>query len=636
MNESADLLRMLARIRRRARALAAIEGAVAGLAGVLSVATLAGATTRARGGAVHWREALPAAGVAAIVGACVAAARRIAPVRCARWLDAAIERGGSRAHDRVLSALTFVEGGGARPAFIQAAIADAVTRAQSFGPSVVRPARRPAALPVLAVASVALLVVGAWPARAPAARYVTRTSAPPEPTSKLRVTADALEPEREELRALGDAGDASGDVELQAAAREARVTLDALSDGTLGRGDALDRLTALATRAREAAEESSDERAALRAAGKALEATAATRALGRALASDEAGETARALRDLAARVASSDEARTDAARAFGSASSATTAEGNDAMGEKTGDERRHLARDHAPASANASSATTGAGADAIDSSNVCGVISTTPRTPAAATRRPALRSCAIERATSRGSRERRRERQRGSGLETTVEHLRERLRRGDLDRASRDPSERRFARAADGTDKGKKGDGQPREAIVDRGGGPSADEPGGEPSMATADGDQNGENGQNSDDDVFSPEPKASGHATGDNSKDEGRRGATSAGNGENGTLAEDQGYGHGNGGDPLGRGAMAPTRGRAREAEVHVHDGAGPTRSEVIEASARRGFAARDYVRVFDDYQPVVEESLATGAVPEGRRYVVRRYFQLIRPRAH
>jgi len=29
-----------------------------------------------------------------------------------------------------------------------------------------------------------------------------------------------------------------------------------------------------------------------------------------------------------------------------------------------------------------------------------------------------------------------------------------------------------------------------------------------------------------------------------------------------------------------------------------------------------------------------VVEESLESGAVPEGRRYVVRRYFQLIRPR--
>jgi hypothetical protein len=622
VNESADLLRMLARIRRRARALAAIEGAVAGAAGVLSLATIASAIVRARGGAVPWRDALAAAGVAAAVGACVGAARRIAPGRCARWLDAAIERGGSRAHDRVLSALTFVEARGARTAFIEAAIADAVARAQACGPSVVRPARRPAALPALAVASLALVVVGAWPARAPAARHVARTPAPPAPT--LRVTADALDAEREELRALADAADVSGDVELRAAAREARVALDALSDGTLGRGDALDRLTALATRAREAAEEASDAQAALRAAGKTLEATAATRSLGRALASDDAGATARALRDLAARAASSEEARADAARAFGAASSATTAAGNDAVGEKAGDERRHLARDREPASATTSTPTAGAGAEGRQLERLRRDLDQAARAcrDDAATCAAQLRDQTndVPRLAREATRAPARQR-----LETTVEHLRERLRRGDLDRATRDPSERRFARAANGADEERRGAGRPREAIVDRGGGPSADEAGGEPSMATADGDPNGEGG---DDDVFSREPAASGDATSDG------KGAT-AQSGDDGAVAQGQGYGHENGGEPLGRGATPATRGRAREAEVHVRDGAGPTRSEVIEASARRGFAARDYVRVFADYQPVVEESLATGAVPEGRRYVVRRYFQLIRPRA-
>ncbi|HEY5451853.1 MAG TPA: hypothetical protein VIQ54_24030, partial [Polyangia bacterium] len=39
-------------------------------------------------------------------------------------------------------------------------------------------------------------------------------------------------------------------------------------------------------------------------------------------------------------------------------------------------------------------------------------------------------------------------------------------------------------------------------------------------------------------------------------------------------------------------------------------------------------------YARVFADYQAAVEDALATTAVPEGRRYVVRRYFDLIRPR--
>ena len=48
----------------------------------------------------------------------------------------------------------------------------------------------------------------------------------------------------------------------------------------------------------------------------------------------------------------------------------------------------------------------------------------------------------------------------------------------------------------------------------------------------------------------------------------------------------------------------------------------------------AQRGFAHTNYQSVFTDYQAVVEESLDGAAVPPGRRYIVRRYFQLIRPR--
>jgi hypothetical protein len=607
---------MLARIRRRARALAALEGAVAGGAGVLSCAAIAGAIARARGGGVPWRAALAAASVAAVAGACVAATRRIALGRCARWLDAAIDRGGSRAHDRVLSALTFVERGGARPlpGLVQAAIADAVARARSFGPAVVRPARRPAALPALAGAGLALFVVGAWPAPAPAARYVTRASAPSEPT--LRVTAGALEAERAELRALGDAADATGDVELRAAAREARVTLDALSDGTLGRGDVLERLTALATRARQAAEESSDEQAALRAAGKALEATAPTRALGRALGADDASQAAQALRDLADRATSSKTARAAAAQAFAAASGTTTRTGGGAGSETAADGRRHLARDRDPAGAAASAATADDARDRHlerlrrDLDEAASACRGDVATCAARLRDQTNDVPRLAREAAQASERRR--------LETTVEHLRERLQRGDLDRASRDPSERRFARAANGAAEGRPTGGQPRDEIIDRRGSAGADQTGGAPSMASADGD----------DDVFSSEPEASGEAAGG-----GQDSSARTSGGEDGAPSQGQGYGHENGGDPLGRGATPPTRGRAREA--HVRDGAGPTRSEVIEASARRGFAARDYVRVFEDYQPVVEESLATDAVPEGRRYVVRRYFQLIRPRA-
>jgi hypothetical protein len=36
----------------------------------------------------------------------------------------------------------------------------------------------------------------------------------------------------------------------------------------------------------------------------------------------------------------------------------------------------------------------------------------------------------------------------------------------------------------------------------------------------------------------------------------------------------------------------------------------------------------------VWSDYEAASEEVLDATAVPPGRRYVVRRYFQLIRPR--
>jgi hypothetical protein len=92
-------------------------------------------------------------------------------------------------------------------------------------------------------------------------------------------------------------------------------------------------------------------------------------------------------------------------------------------------------------------------------------------------------------------------------------------------------------------------------------------------------------------------------------------------------------GIGSQNGDDPLGARGALTTRGHTREAAVK--DGAGPTRSEVIQSAARRGFAHTTYQGVYTDYQAVVEESLDGSTVPPGRRYIVRRYFQLIRPQS-
>jgi hypothetical protein len=53
-----------------------------------------------------------------------------------------------------------------------------------------------------------------------------------------------------------------------------------------------------------------------------------------------------------------------------------------------------------------------------------------------------------------------------------------------------------------------------------------------------------------------------------------------------------------------------------------------------VIGVAAGRGFASPGYARVFSDYQAAMEDALGATAVPEGKRYLVRRYFDLIRPR--
>jgi hypothetical protein len=626
VSESAELLRLLRRIRRRARGLAALEGAVAGAALGIGALALGAVAWRARGAHLPWRLATPVGLAAAAVGAALAAARAIPLDRCARLLDAAIDRGG-RAGDRVLSALSFASGGGP---LARAAVADAVSRARAYAPAFVAPARRPRGLAALLGAAAALAVVGAWPARAPGARRGDDRPAAAEALEpRLRVDARSLDAERAEIIAAATAADEAGDVRLRALAREARATLDALTDGALGRGEALDRLTALAARAREAADEAAAEQAALRAAGKALEPTASTRALGRALGADDPRGAERALSDLAARAAATETARAEIARALGAAAAGVGDAAGDADASRPGEGRRRLDRDD-PAGGSAPSA--GGGATAASSERRLEHLRRDLEGAAAGCRGSAeecanrLRDGGGE--LSRAAREaaetpaRRR-------LESAVRQLRERLRRGELEGGA---SERRFGRVARGDARSGERDAQGAERRAGQREGAEGRE-----SAEGAEGEAAGE-GEGGDE-IFSDAPgDEGGGATGEAAASSGAGagamagGARGAGDGE-GAPAGGSGAGREAGGDPLGRGSMSATRGHARE--VSVRNGAGPTRSEVIEASARRGFAAREYVRVFGDYAPVVEESLASGAVPEGRRYVVRRYFQLIRPRA-
>ena len=84
-------------------------------------------------------------------------------------------------------------------------------------------------------------------------------------------------------------------------------------------------------------------------------------------------------------------------------------------------------------------------------------------------------------------------------------------------------------------------------------------------------------------------------------------------------------------------------TRGRATSARDPSYQdlslqglhGRGPTRSQVIRSAAQGGFANARYRKVYGDYRAHAEALLERDQVPAGARFHVRRYFELVRPRA-
>jgi hypothetical protein len=59
-----------------------------------------------------------------------------------------------------------------------------------------------------------------------------------------------------------------------------------------------------------------------------------------------------------------------------------------------------------------------------------------------------------------------------------------------------------------------------------------------------------------------------------------------------------------------------------------------GPSNSQVILSAAERGFKGSGYKKVFTQYHTVAEQEINKDQVPDGYRFYVHRYFQLIRPR--
>lgn len=59
-----------------------------------------------------------------------------------------------------------------------------------------------------------------------------------------------------------------------------------------------------------------------------------------------------------------------------------------------------------------------------------------------------------------------------------------------------------------------------------------------------------------------------------------------------------------------------------------------GPSTSQVILTAAERGFKGKGYKKVFSEYHTQAEKEIKKDTVPDGYRFYVHRYFQLIRPR--
>ncbi|HVY47164.1 MAG TPA: hypothetical protein VHB21_14855 [Minicystis sp.] len=110
-------------------------------------------------------------------------------------------------------------------------------------------------------------------------------------------------------------------------------------------------------------------------------------------------------------------------------------------------------------------------------------------------------------------------------------------------------------------------------------------------------------------------------------------QGAGQDGNGGNGTEPGGKGIGTGHDGRLAGK--ATDLKGQTTDIQEQGLDTQqGPSNSKVIYGAAERGFKGGGYKKVYTDYHTVAEQQINKDQVPDGYRFYVHRYFQLIRPR--
>jgi hypothetical protein len=605
---------LLRPIRRRLRAFAALEGALRGGALALAAVAVAVALGHLRGDAVRVGAPLAVAIAGAVAGALARGLRRIPLARCARAADAALD-----GEDRVLSALSLGDAP-ARTPIGRALCADAAARLVTLAPARAVPARRPGGALALAAGALAAVFAGTLPVRA---RAVAARPAPPSAPRGRPIPRAALDAEHDAAAAAAAAARRLDDERLAALSADFARTLRGLETGAFADGEALEALEAVEARARAAAAAAERERRAFEAAERGLTGEAATRQAAAALSDGgpDAAERARA-----ALGAEAEAHPAEAARALGAASRGVAGAIGAAAKEPEEAGPRRLARDRRDDAAGTTAPPDSDGErqlerlrrDLDDTAAAC-------RDGAPGCRPEAEdrgRDLAQLGKSAAGADPLRR-------LERAARQARARLGQGEM-RGDVGAGERRFQSAARGESDGSGADGPARpgtEGAPQSGHGPGQG-PGQTATQEPRAGTSPGATGQ-----ATAPGPgQQTAPGAGEQAGAEGvMAAAESSADGRDAVGAD--GIGREAGGAPLGRKTDVASRGQ--DAEARVADAAGPNRAQVIGVAAGRGFASPGYARVFSDYQSAMEDALGATAVPEGQRYLVRRYFDLIRPRA-
>ncbi len=124
----------------------------------------------------------------------------------------------------------------------------------------------------------------------------------------------------------------------------------------------------------------------------------------------------------------------------------------------------------------------------------------------------------------------------------------------------------------------------------------------------------------------------------GDKSRwEEMREEATEAGTSMKGKGGQEGDGGKGEGDGPGRKGDDAKAtkaNGAGRSEHLQGQQGSGPDTKKTFSDAAQKGFAHRGWRQVFVEYSEVAEEMLDKEHLPAGRRALVRRYFEQIRPR--